>query len=233
MAYYINQSGDNYGPYTIDQLRSMWSAGQVTCDTLYCEEGYKEWLQLSALLDAQEQPPLLQPTMIARNRKPLMIAGVVSGVLIVIYIFVEMLSLGSKPIATVQQPTPPPALSDQPTSSVNSRSPTHTADAVSETVTEDYARRINAFASKWDMTVEAVIRLDYVFTRRNLTLADFDEALAKLDRSRDIALGYHPNIPKRNANGRRLLVGETKFPQNPAITKDEESIVKTLKLAGY
>jgi hypothetical protein len=26
MGYYINQNGENYGPYTIGQLRSMWSA---------------------------------------------------------------------------------------------------------------------------------------------------------------------------------------------------------------
>ena len=100
-------------------------------------------------------------------------------------------------------------------------------------VTEDYAKRINTFAGKWDMTVEDVMRWDYVFTKRGLTLADFDEALAKLGESRDRALGYHPNIPKKNANGRRLVVGETKIPQNPVLTKDEENAVKTLKLAGY
>jgi hypothetical protein len=233
MGYYIHQNGENYGPYTIGQLQSMWSAGEVTGDTLYCEEGYTEWLHLSVLLDPQEQLPLLQPTVRARSRKPLVIAGVVSAVLIVICIFAAMLSPGGKPAVAVQQPAPPSAPSIQPASSVSSQPPAHTADAVSETVTEDYARRINAFASKWDMTVEAVMRLDYVFTRRGLTLGDFDEALAKLDQSRDIALGYHPNIPKRNANGRRLVVGETKFPQNPVITEDEENTVKMLRMAGY
>lgn len=233
MAYYINQSGENYGPYTIDQLRSMWSAGQVTGDTLYCEEGYTEWLRLSALLDAQEQPPPLLPTARVRSRKPLVIVGVVSAGLIVICIFAALLSSGGKPAATVHQPAPPPAPSIQPASSVSSPPPAHMADADSEVVTEDYARRINAFASKWDMTVEAVMRMDYVLTKRGLTLADFDQALAKFDQSRDLALGYHRDIPKRNANGRRLVVAKAKFPQNPVITADEEGVIKALKLAGY
>ena len=104
MAYYINQSGENYGPYTIDQLRSMWSGGQVTGDTLYCEEGYTEWLRLSALLDAQEQPPPFPSTARVRSRKPLVIAGIASAVLIVICIFAAMLSPSGKPAVTVQQP---------------------------------------------------------------------------------------------------------------------------------
>ncbi|MEI9866677.1 MAG: DUF4339 domain-containing protein [Limisphaerales bacterium] len=226
MAYYINQSGENYGPYTFEQLRSMWSAGQVTGDTLYCEEGYEEWLRLSDLLDAQEQPPFLESRAKARGRKPLIIAGIVFAVLIVIYIFAAMLSPSSKPAVTIQKAAPKvqAAVLVQPATQ---------QQADPEKVTDSYARRINAFASKWDMTVEAVMRWDYVFTQRGLTLADFDQALAKLEQSREKALGYRPEIPKRNANGRRVVVGEIKFPQNPVITEDEDNTVKVLKLAGY
>jgi hypothetical protein len=210
MGYYINQNGENYGPYTIGQLRSMWRAGQLTGDTLYCEVGYSEWLRLSVLaeeLDAREQSPRPLPAVRGGIRKPLVVAGVASGVLVVICTLAGVLSPSVKP--------PRKAVAD------------------SEAVTEEYARRINTFAGKWDMTVEDVMRWDYVFTRRGLTLADYDQALAKLDRSSDIALGYHPNRPKRNANGRRLAVGETKFPQNPGLSEDEENAVKLLKVAGY
>jgi hypothetical protein len=51
-----------------------------------------------------------------------------------------------------------------------------------------------------------------------------------LIKARDRALGYHPDIPKRNTNGRRLVAGETKFPQNPVLTEEEENVVKMLKL---
>ena len=236
MGYYINQNGENYGPYTIGQLRSMWSAGQVTGDTLYCEEGYSEWLHLSILakeLDTREQSPPPHPMVKAGIRKPLLVGGVASVVLVVICILAVALSPSRKPAATVQQPAPTRKTSIQQASPVSSQPPARKVVADSETVTEEYARRINAFAGKWDMTVEDVMRWDYVFTKRGLTLADFDQALAKLDQSRDTALGYHPNIPKRNANGRRLLVGETRFAQSPALTEDEENAVKMLKLAGY
>ncbi len=38
---------------------------------------------------------------------------------------------------------------------------------------------------------------------------------------------------KRNANSRRLVVGETKFPQNSVLTENEEDMAKLLKTAGY
>jgi hypothetical protein len=40
-------------------------------------------------------------------------------------------------------------------------------------------------------------------------------------------------IPKRKLNSRRLVGGETKFPQNPMLTEAEENVVKVLKAAGY
>lgn len=55
MSYFIGQDGETKGPYTIGQLRSMWHAGTITGDTLYCEEGYEDWLHLRVLADELEQ----------------------------------------------------------------------------------------------------------------------------------------------------------------------------------
>jgi hypothetical protein len=67
MSYYILQNDETKGPYTVGQLRSMWSSGQITGDTLYCEEGYDNWLHLRGLADELErptQPPIIPgPTM--------------------------------------------------------------------------------------------------------------------------------------------------------------------------
>jgi len=57
MSFYILQSDETKGPYTIGQLRSMWSAGAITGSTLYCEDGYDEWLPLSGIADQLESPP--------------------------------------------------------------------------------------------------------------------------------------------------------------------------------
>jgi hypothetical protein len=49
MSYYIDQNNETKGPYTIGQLRSMWSSGSINGDTLYCEEGYDAWLHMRVL----------------------------------------------------------------------------------------------------------------------------------------------------------------------------------------
>ena len=58
MSYYVLQNDETKGPYTLGQLRSMWSSGAITGQTLYCQEGYSEWLplrQLQAELDSPVQ----------------------------------------------------------------------------------------------------------------------------------------------------------------------------------
>jgi len=54
MAYFIIQDDQTKGPYTMGQLRSMWNAGAITVDTLYCEEGFEDWLHLRVLAEEIE-----------------------------------------------------------------------------------------------------------------------------------------------------------------------------------
>ena len=69
MGYFIHQNGETRGPYSVGQLRSMWSSGNVTGDTLYCEEGFDEWLHLRVLADDLESPPRPIPSApIGRDR---------------------------------------------------------------------------------------------------------------------------------------------------------------------
>ena len=49
MSYYIIQNNETKGPFTIGQLRTMWSSGAVTTETLYCRDGWSEWLPLLAM----------------------------------------------------------------------------------------------------------------------------------------------------------------------------------------
>jgi hypothetical protein len=63
MGFYILQKDETKGPYTIGQLRSLWSSGAITGDTLYCEEGYDQWLPLRDIIDQLESaPPAAQHT---------------------------------------------------------------------------------------------------------------------------------------------------------------------------
>lgn len=57
MGYYILQNNETKGPYTLNQLKSMWSSGAITGNLQYCEEGYTEWLPLSDLQPVLEPEP--------------------------------------------------------------------------------------------------------------------------------------------------------------------------------
>jgi hypothetical protein len=220
--YFIDLNGETYGPYTVGQLRSMWGSGQVTGDTLYCKEGDESWQQLRVLADMLELPsaPPPLPTTRRRQTRAFLILGVI-GVALFLAVSVSVIlrqQTGSNNSGAIAQPRPllpSTAISDP------------------SAVTEEYARRVNAFADKHDMKVEEVIRWDYVLTTHRLTLSDFDLALTKLGQTRDKAAGYHVEPTKRNLGSRRLVAGETTSPQSPSITDSEESIVKLLKAAGY
>src|ERR1035438_236944 len=61
MRYYILLNDETKGPYTIGQLRSMWNSGAITGETLFCQEGYEEWLPLNRLQAELEPSPVLPP----------------------------------------------------------------------------------------------------------------------------------------------------------------------------
>ena len=62
MGYYVLQNDETKGPYTLNQLRSMWGSGALTGNMRYCEEGYTDWLPLSDLqLMLEPEPQRLSP----------------------------------------------------------------------------------------------------------------------------------------------------------------------------
>jgi len=56
-AYFILQNDQPEGPYSIEELRSLWNSGVLAGETFYCEEGYDEWLRLEKIADQLEPPP--------------------------------------------------------------------------------------------------------------------------------------------------------------------------------
>jgi hypothetical protein len=58
LRYFINENGQTKGPFTIQQLCSMWHKGTITSETLYCEEGFEGWLHLRVLEEQLESPEL-------------------------------------------------------------------------------------------------------------------------------------------------------------------------------
>jgi ribosomal protein S27E len=63
--YYIAQNNEKRGPYTINQLRSLWNAGSLTAETLYCQKGFPEWIPLARIisdLEPSQPSPALPPS---------------------------------------------------------------------------------------------------------------------------------------------------------------------------
>jgi len=60
MEFYVDIGGETKGPYTLGQLQAMWKAGTITGNTLYCREGFKEWLPLRTMVRELEPPPPVQ-----------------------------------------------------------------------------------------------------------------------------------------------------------------------------
>jgi hypothetical protein len=50
-AYFILQNNETQGPYSIEELRSLWNNGTITGETFYCKQGYDEWLRLEKIVD--------------------------------------------------------------------------------------------------------------------------------------------------------------------------------------
>jgi len=95
MSYFIIQNEETKGPYTIGQLRAMWNSGAVTGDTLYCEEGYEEWLHLRVLADELEPPaPVSQYAGVARQPSIVRVKATKSrGVYIILGLFFGLLGI--------------------------------------------------------------------------------------------------------------------------------------------
>jgi hypothetical protein len=53
-TYYILEGEEVKGPFTLGQICSMWSSGELLKDTLYSEEGYDKWLQLRLLMEEDD-----------------------------------------------------------------------------------------------------------------------------------------------------------------------------------
>ena len=72
------------GPFTLEQLRHMWRTGQVKRDTLYCQQGFADWLPLDALEELRG--PAVPPAPAWRSeskvpKAPTMDESVAAGIL--------------------------------------------------------------------------------------------------------------------------------------------------------
>jgi hypothetical protein len=69
---------DPSGPYSLDQVRMMWQAGQLLPDQQYCQQGMKTWCPLSDITPALDGKPgdaektNLDQTPIRKSGRPMM-----------------------------------------------------------------------------------------------------------------------------------------------------------------
>jgi hypothetical protein len=97
--YYILQNDERKGPFTIGQLRGMWSSGSITVETLYCQKGFGEWWPLRTILHELEPPATPPPV----SRPPVSAGCLVAVVLSVIVVLIVALST-DKPASVISDP---------------------------------------------------------------------------------------------------------------------------------
>jgi membrane protein YdbS with pleckstrin-like domain len=61
--YYLWLNEAQAGPYTLQQVQSMWSAGQITALTLFWQEGKADWQPLGDIISEIEPPSAPPPPM--------------------------------------------------------------------------------------------------------------------------------------------------------------------------
>ncbi len=61
--WWISKDGENEGPYTVQQIESMWNAGSLNAKTLCCREGDAAWLSVLNLIQ-QRSPKRILPAII-------------------------------------------------------------------------------------------------------------------------------------------------------------------------
>jgi GYF domain 2 len=62
MLYHVSRNGQNYGPYTLEDLRKYVASGNITPSDLAKSDDMAEWVPVSQILGlAPEVPPAYQP----------------------------------------------------------------------------------------------------------------------------------------------------------------------------
>lgn len=135
MSYYILESNEAKGPYTLGQLRAMWNSGAVTGQTLHCQEGDAQWQPLHNMLGELEPPAappqipapiIIQPAYQAAPQRKKRL-GVVSGCLFLVLglpiLAIILFSFSPASGPRSESPSTPPAPIHTPARTAGPRSP--------------------------------------------------------------------------------------------------------------
>jgi hypothetical protein len=82
--YYIDVNGKTNGPFTLDQLRAMWSSRKITGRNRYCIEGSDKWTNLEMLQSVLEEK---EKETSAQNSNGYFVYVAIALILIVVAIF--------------------------------------------------------------------------------------------------------------------------------------------------
>lgn len=92
MEYFLLINENERGPFTLDELKTMWMSGQIARDTLFYHKELGDWKTIGCFVENEIQknkgecpPPLPKPTSLVSRRLPtISIAVLVLGVLAIV-----------------------------------------------------------------------------------------------------------------------------------------------------
>lgn len=77
LTFWLSPAGgeDATGPYTVDQLVTMWRSGQITTQGMVAKEGTEQWMPILAFAERFDEPA--SRTTLARNGAALLLLGLI------------------------------------------------------------------------------------------------------------------------------------------------------------
>lgn len=104
--YVLGPANETLGPYSLEQMRHMWRIGQVTRQTLFCQEGFADWLPLDSLEELRgpaapsvpawgaqpkinKKPPTMEESVAAGILRAVSVLGAISLIVGLLFFFLR------------------------------------------------------------------------------------------------------------------------------------------------
>ena len=93
MNFYILKGNETQGPFTFNQIKSLWKSGSVTTNSFYCREGDDKWCPILEIIKDLED---LKPEKSAKQRGIFIIIAILLGALGIHNFYAGYYSKGTK-----------------------------------------------------------------------------------------------------------------------------------------
>lgn len=94
VQHFVVLDGQRHGPFTLTQLRGMWTNGQVNMQTQHFMDGYTEWMPLGFIREDLEEPAFASTAVMPRHpQQQVMVVAKSRGAFVALGLFLGGLGI--------------------------------------------------------------------------------------------------------------------------------------------